>query len=401
MESASKTQPRWQDNWKTYLGSVAESTAKKYIDWVERFDNFCASDEQKGQSLSQNVLDFAESYHEIGHCTSTLWSSMSPIKRYLKMKFNFNIDSEVPTLQSLFKNWEKEETVTKSAVFTRKHLESFLTSAPSDEKYLPIKVAAVVSTFGLLRTQEQADFRFDDLSKEGNIYVGQVARRKGKGPKQIASFFIQGEVFVKTIDEYVSKFSDQQKQLASCENRLLRKFNVQNQPTAQVIGKNTIGQYPRKIADYLKLSNAEEYTGHAFRRTGATLLANSGVQMLTLKMAGGWNSDKIAQSYIAESDVPKMEIASRIATGGNSSQAAFEASSSSKVPAGAPAKSQQTTQLQAPSTTTNTMTFHLDLSNSTFNCNGGNFNIFVPSFDAALNPLKRKADNISIEKDQE
>ena len=46
--------------------------------------------------------------------------------------------------------------------------------------------------------------------------------------------------------------------------------------TIQVLGKGTIGRWPSKIAEYLKLQNPASYTGHAFRRISATLLANKG-----------------------------------------------------------------------------------------------------------------------------
>ena len=39
---------------------------------------------------------------------------------------------------------------------------------------------------------------------------------------------------------------------------------------------------PKNIAQFLKLSNAEKYTGRAFRRTSATLLAESGADMAAI-----------------------------------------------------------------------------------------------------------------------
>ena len=38
---------------------------------------------------------------------------------------------------------------------------------------------------------------------------------------------------------------------------------------------------------YLKLPNSKEYTGHALRRTSASLLADTGSEILTLKQQGG------------------------------------------------------------------------------------------------------------------
>nr|XP_015837108.1 PREDICTED: uncharacterized protein LOC107398237 [Tribolium castaneum] len=44
--------------------------------------------------------------------------------------------------------------------------------------------------------------------------------------------------------------------------------------TVQPVGYNTFSNIPQKIAEFLKLPNDIEYTGHSFRRSSATLLAN-------------------------------------------------------------------------------------------------------------------------------
>ncbi|KAI8431355.1 hypothetical protein MSG28_015894 [Choristoneura fumiferana] len=46
--------------------------------------------------------------------------------------------------------------------------------------------------------------------------------------------------------------------------------------TKQPMGRHKIAAIPKVIAAYLNLPNAESYTGHCFRRTSATLLAESG-----------------------------------------------------------------------------------------------------------------------------
>lgn len=56
----------------------------------------------------------------------------------------------------------------------------------------------------------------------------------------------------------------------------------------------------------------ETYTGYSFRRTSATLLANTGVEVLALKRHGGWKSSSIAESYVADSLTNKNEMANKI-----------------------------------------------------------------------------------------
>ncbi|KAJ8975754.1 hypothetical protein NQ317_008109 [Molorchus minor] len=43
------------------------------------------------------------------------------------------------------------------------------------------------------------------------------------------------------------------------------------------------------LAKYHHLPNANSYTGHAFRRSSASLLVEAGADILMLKNDGGWN----------------------------------------------------------------------------------------------------------------
>lgn len=69
---------------------------------------------------------------------------------------------------------------------------------------------------------------------------------------------------------------------------------------------------PMMIANYLKLPNPNSYTGHTFRRTSATLLADSGADILTLKRHGGWRSNTVAEGYIENSFHNKRKICNQI-----------------------------------------------------------------------------------------
>lgn len=79
--------------------------------------------------------------------------------------------------------------------------------------------------------------------------------------------------------------------------------------TKQNIGHNTISKMPKAIATFLNLRNAESYTGHTFRRTSATMLAEGGCDILSLKRLGAWKSSTVAEGYIEESLADKIRIA--------------------------------------------------------------------------------------------
>jgi hypothetical protein len=83
-----------------------------------------------------------------------------------------------------------------------------------------------------------------------------------------------------------------------------------------VVGKNTFGSVPSKIAKYLGYVNAKAFTGHCLRRTSATLVrVDAGGDMLTLKRHGQWKGDTVASGYIEESMASKNKISRLIGTG--------------------------------------------------------------------------------------
>lgn len=68
--------------------------------------------------------------------------------------------------------------------------------------------------------------------------------------------------------------------------------------TITPVGINTFYKQPKKIAEYLGLQKPDKFTGHCFRVTSASVLAEAGADMLTIKNAGGWSSDSMAQHYV-------------------------------------------------------------------------------------------------------
>lgn len=55
-------------------------------------------------------------------------------------------------------------------------------------------------------------------------------------------------------------------------------------------------------------------TGHAFRRSSATIVANAGASTTALKLHGGWKSATVAESYVDNSTFNKNQIATMIGT---------------------------------------------------------------------------------------
>ena len=82
--------------------------------------------------------------------------------------------------------------------------------------------------------------------------------------------------------------------------------------TKQSIGINTIGNIPQLIAQFLELPNPKDYTGHCFRRSSSTILADSGTNLLTIKRHSGWKSNSVVEGYIENSSENKKRTAMKI-----------------------------------------------------------------------------------------
>lgn len=147
----------------------------------------------------------------------------------------------------------------------------------------------------------------DDIEDKDNLLVINIPTSKTNKQRTfvINATTSNGPNFVQIVKKYIClRPKTEHKRLFVC-------FKA-GKCINQVVGKNTISKVPQKIAEYLKLPNAEHYTGHSFRRTSATLLVNAGGDILALKQHGGWKSTNIAEGYVEQSYAKKRKISDQI-----------------------------------------------------------------------------------------
>lgn len=175
---------------------------------------------------------------------------------------------------------------------------------------------------GACRGMELVELTTDDVQDLSKSLLVNVKNTKNYKDR---SFIIKNspnnEVqFVELCKKYMSLRSP-----ATKHNRFFVAFK-NNVCSTQPVGKNTFGKLPQQIAVYLNLPDANLYTGHCFRRTSASLLADSGASIDVLKRHGGWKSSTVAEGYVENSVANKTNIAENIF--GHSSQIPIEASNS-------------------------------------------------------------------------
>lgn len=164
-------------------------------------------------------------------------------------------------------------------------------------------MALIFGISGACRREELANIKINDVQHQGEILVIKIPDTKTKVPR---TFTIEGE-FARLVKNYESLRPSR-----TTSDRFFVNYQ-KGKCTIQVIGKNKFGAMPKQIAEYLNLLDPSLYTGHSFRRTSATLLANSGADLITLKRHGGWKSSTVAESYIEDSINNKRKIGHLIA----------------------------------------------------------------------------------------
>lgn len=226
------------------------------------------------------------------------------LKAMLLVKENVNI-SKYPKIIAFLKKCSVGHQPMQSKVLTRDEVNLFLNKA-SDEVYLLVKVIAMIGIAGGCRREELYSMTLNDIQDTETQLVITISQTK-TNVKRVFTVINFLEIYRKYLALRPKNFE---------ENFLFLGYR-NGKCIQQRVGIHTIGAMPRKIAEYLKLPNPEKFTGHCFRRTSATLLANAGVDSSILKRHGGWKSSAIAEKYVEDALEGKTKIARMIQGGEN------------------------------------------------------------------------------------
>lgn len=161
-----------------------------------------------------------------------------------------------------------------------------------------LQVVLIFGICGACRSIEFSKITVNDVEKHDQILLVKLRKTETKIDRQ----FIISEEFENLVEKYQS---------LRPENLDTDRYFINFQHgkcLRQVIGKNKFANMPRQIATYLNLPNVDLYTGHCFRRTSATLFADSRGSLSTLKRHSGWKSSTDAEGHVGDSVENKTKI---------------------------------------------------------------------------------------------
>ncbi|KAJ8975260.1 hypothetical protein NQ317_012476, partial [Molorchus minor] len=201
----------------------------------------------------------------------------------------------------------------KSKILTKSEIDRFLSSA-DDKEFLMIKVFQLLSWMnsgiaGACRTDELVNLTVDDIEDVGSSLIVKITNTKTKIPR----IFVVTDVgnMLELFRKYLSLRPPHVK-----HKRLFLYYKA-GKRSSQPVGKNTMGEIwcPSVVVSYLKLPDVACYTGHCLRRSSATLLADAGVDITTIKRHAGWKSTTVAEGYVENSIENKTKIANQVLVG--------------------------------------------------------------------------------------
>ncbi|KAJ8911472.1 hypothetical protein NQ315_015239 [Exocentrus adspersus] len=240
-------------------------------------ENFELEDARKLENVNEDVLlvFFAEKSKTLS--SSTLWAHYSMLKTMLNVKRNIDV-SKFYKLSAFLKRKSEGYKPKKAKVLTLDQIDKFLLEAP-DKDFLMIKVALIFGVAGACRGKELHQLTISDVTDMDHALLVNVRNTKNNVDRN----FIINNSNKNGIDliEVCRKYMALRKP-ETTHSRFFVRYE-KSQCTVQAIGKNTFGKIPQKVAEYLNLPNSTLYTGHCFRRTSASLLADSGASIDVLK----------------------------------------------------------------------------------------------------------------------
>lgn len=243
------------------------------------------------------------------YAPSTMWTRFSHMKRYIQERYRVLYSStQLKTISDYLAKKQKNWAPKKASVFRLEDICTVLAFLSAAEKVeLRNILIFLVGIFTLGRIGEVVKLDMCDISREEKGVLVHLSRLKTSAAAKDMSFLvpstIQGVDIRPHWDRYLA--------LIPSEGALWRRLTDKKLPR---LGYSSVSEVTTELAKKLHLPDAEHYTFHGLRATGATLMVDSGCSLEQLMQAGNWRSRNAAEQYIRRSR-RAMEIRAALIAG--------------------------------------------------------------------------------------
>lgn len=285
-------------------------SASVYENWHKKFKEFIEQEDlpENFESILKYFTDISSKYSP-----STLWQAYSCLNKFYTTYKNWNNFNQTSALKNYIKKIENTSKPKKqSTILEKEQLFNFLENAPNDDKQVLVrKAVSIVGYYGGLRCAELTNLKWKDVSVQNDVITVFIADSKTdqNGSKRFCFNIPKSSNSCCPYSILKLYLDDIKCSMGKCD-RLFQNPHIKSKAfSGQPMGRNTIGSIPKYIATFLELENPGSYTGHCFRRSSATALADTGASSVTLKRQFRWKSDTVCQSYIDQSKKIKLDVA--------------------------------------------------------------------------------------------
>ena len=204
-----------------------------------------------------------------------------------------DLKKTLPTIENMIRKLElTESSVKRAKTFEKDDLLKFYKLENSLENLVD-KAFAVVAIAFAARGCEVTFLDCDDVkltidrATSERIYTVTFTRSKTSGVPVQVKTYISGHEEIRILDAYEECFTRETRKGRYFRVLGYRSDGLTMKVTKKVLGKNNTAATPKRMAIALHLDDPKLYTGHAFRRTSATLCAESGMTLAEIKLVTG------------------------------------------------------------------------------------------------------------------
>ena len=295
-----------------YLVSGNAKTRKKYNEVWSKYKAWCRNADSKIDEENTLINYMHEVLDKGSVGVGSLWGHYSAINQLLRVEYDKNANAW-PRLRKLMKNVTKWHVPKQSQIITHEKLKSLLT-----EKLSPYKnhferlavIAIALMYFGLLRQGEVREIKMENVKLNNDDQTISVEfKKRTKSRARGFSFSIPSYLY-DIFKVYINELRPKSRGENFLKNWKLNKDGIGG-IRVQNMGKDQLTRVLDIVSRLLKIDRSK-ISGHIWRRSAATCLANSGMSLLNLKRAGRWQSLTSCERYLEHSLSIRMDRMNRL-----------------------------------------------------------------------------------------